>query len=135
MALNNCKMEIMKYSAKRLFLIDGLGALTTALLLSQVLARFDSLFGMPRPILFLLSGIAFIFAIYSMSCHLLLKKNFTPFLAGIATANVLYCILTSGLVIYYFPALTGLDVAYFVGEIIIILLLVAAEYRSIRLGG
>ncbi len=48
-------------SPKRLFLMDGLGALTTAGLLFFVLAESEIIFGMPKAVLHLLSFIAIFF--------------------------------------------------------------------------
>lgn len=123
---------MMNYSAKTLFLIDAIGALITALLLSQIVARFVSFFGMPQNVVYLLAGIACVFAIYSALCHLLINNNFSPFLVGIAIANTLYCLLTAGLVIHYWYTISIWGVAYFVGEIIVVLTLVYVEYRQLR---
>lgn len=112
-----------------MFLIDGLGAILTSLLLSQVLARFEAVFGMPRDILWLLAGVAACFAVYSISCHLFLTKNGKPYLQGIAVANMIYCLTTLGLVLYLWASLTYLGLAYFIGEMIIILILVKLEFR------
>ena len=120
----------MRYSAKTLFLIDAAGAFVTAVLLSQVLARYESVFGMPGSVLFILVGIALCFAVYSLLCHFLVKENTGKFLKVIAAANTMYCILTLGLVILFFHPLTWLGLAYFTGEIIIILMLVALEYKT-----
>lgn len=124
----------MKYSAKKLLLLDGVGALTTALLLSQVLARFEPLFGMPKNVVFILSGVAGCFALYSITCHLIIKNNFERYLKVIITANLIYCVATCGLVIFHIQTLTWFGIAYFSGEIIIISMLVLAEYRKIKLG-
>jgi len=113
-----------------MFLIDGLGAILTALLLSQVLARFEPVFGMPRDILWLLAGVVACFAIYSISCYLFLEKNGKPYLQGIAIANMLYCLTTLGLLIYLRASLTYLGLAYFIGEMIIILILVRWEFSA-----
>lgn len=113
-----------------MFLIDGLGAIVTAILLSQVLARFETVFGMPRDILWVLAGAAGCFAVYSISCHLFLKKNGKPFLQGIAIANLIYCLTTLVLVIYLRESLTYLGLAYFIGEMIIILILVRWEFSA-----
>jgi hypothetical protein len=43
----------------RVFLVDAIGALLTAFFLFSILAQFESFFGMPSKILYLLSGIAF----------------------------------------------------------------------------
>ncbi len=122
----------MNPTVKNIFLLDGMGAFTTAILLSQVLARFESLFGMPKEVLFVLSGIAFCFALYSITCHLLVKNNFEPYLKVIIAANLIYCLATFGLVLLHIQTLTGLGMAYFLGEITIILMLVWVEYRKIK---
>jgi len=84
---------------KKLFLIDSLGALITALILGFVLTSFEDTFGMPAGILYILSLIAFIYSIYSSLCYLLIKTNFILFLKVIAIANLLYCFITIALVI------------------------------------
>jgi len=117
-------------SFKQLFLVDGLGAVVTALLLSQVLARWEPLFGMPKSVLFVLAGIAGCFAVYSLLCHFLVEKNWRPYLRGIAIANTLYCCLTLGLVVYRYEALTWLGIAYFLGEIMLVLFLVTVEVKK-----
>jgi hypothetical protein len=96
-------------SYKNIFLIDGMGAVLTALLLSQLLARLVPVFGMPSAILYPLAAIAACFAIYSLLCHLLVKKNWKPFLRGIAVANTLYCLTDIGLghLSMEFPDLVG----------------------------
>ena len=114
---------------KKLFLIDSLGALTTALLLFVVSRNLNEYFGMPARILTYLSGIAICFCIYSTTCFLVLKGNWTPFIKGISIANLLYCVLTIGLVIFYNPQLTKIGIAYFLGEIAIICGLVCIELR------
>jgi len=118
------KLAIMP---KKLFLIDSLGALVTALLLSQVLARFEQVFGMPKDMLYFLAALAGLLAIYSFTCHLRLRENWRPFLKAIAIANVLYCLLTLNLMIYFREDLTALGFAYFIGEIIIVLVLARIE--------
>src|SRR6056297_2379575 len=120
----------MRYSTRTLFLIDAAGAFATALLLSQVLARFESVFGMPRHTLFILAGIALCFLIYSITCYFLVDENPGKFLKVIAAANTMYCILTLSLMIMHASTLTWLGLAYFTGEIIIILMLVRLEYKT-----
>ena len=120
----------MGFTIKKLFLLDGIGAIITGLLLSQVLARFEPFFGMPVNLLFILSGIAFCFAIYSFTCYLLLDENLSKYLLPIITANLVYCAVTFFLVVLYFQELTWLGIFYFAGEITIVLILVMVEYRK-----
>lgn len=117
---------------KTLFLVDGLGAFVTALFLFGILRTFHELFGMPEVVVTYLSVIAAIFSLYSVSCFLLLKTNWRPFLRIISTANLLYCCLTGALVIYYFQKLTVLGISYFLAEIILICGLVKIELKALK---
>ena len=56
-----------------------------------------------------------------------IKAKWTTFIKGISIANLLYCILTIGLIIFYHPQLTTIGIAYFLGEIAIICGLVYIE--------
>ena len=111
----------------KLFLIDSIGALTTSFFLFVVLRNFNEYFGMPERILTYLSVIAVFFCIYSTTCFFVIKANWTPFIKIISIANLLYCVLTISLVIFYNPQLTIIGTAYFVGEIAIIIGLVYIE--------
>ena len=123
----------MQLSAKNIFLIDGIGATITGLSLSLLLTTFESFFGMPTEILHVLAALAFAFAVYSLLCYLL-KLRLRPFLYVIMLANVFYCLTTGILVVLNFESLTGFGIAYFAGEIIIVLGLVRLEY-GIASGG
>ncbi|MCO6487363.1 MAG: hypothetical protein J5I98_03045 [Phaeodactylibacter sp.] len=115
---------------RKLFLIDGLGALLSAFLLGVVLVWWEPVFGMPPKVLYPLAAIAGVFAVYSLSCCFFLTQNRRPFLRGIAVANLLYCCLTLGLVFYFYPQLTALGVAYFLVEITVVLILAGVELKS-----
>jgi hypothetical protein len=115
---------------KKLFLIDSIGALLSAILLGLVLARFENIFGMPPKTLYALSFIACIFSIYSFLCFSGKIENWRPYLKIIAIANLLYCLLTIGLIIYFYQKLTVLGLIYFVLEIIIITILAMIELKT-----
>ena len=117
---------------RALFLVDGIGAFITAFLLLAILRTFNDYVGMPRMALTSLSIIAAVFCLYSISCYFLLNDNWQPFLKAISVANLLYCCLTSGLVIYYYNSLTILGVIYFLAEIIIIVVLVYVELKVLN---
>ena len=112
-----------------LFLVDSVGALLTMLSLFVVSRTFHELIGMPVSVLTYLSILSACFCIYSASCFLFLKRNWVPFIWVIGIANLLYCFLTLGLVLVYFPQLTALGIAYFFGEIMIVGVLVYIELR------
>jgi cation transport ATPase len=110
-----------------LFLIDGLGAMLTAVCLMLVLRNFNEYFGMPKTILTWLSCIAACFCIYSIACYFFLTNYWTPFINGIMFANLLYCVVTTGLLIIYYPQLKIIGAAYFLLEIALIFGLVYLE--------
>ena len=117
---------------KTLFLVDSLGALVTALILFAILKNCYNYFGMPQTLLAYLSMIAVVFCLYSMSCFILVKDNWQPFLRVISYANLLYCCLTLSLLVYYYQSITIFDVTYFIAEIISVCGLVFIELKAVR---
>lgn len=116
---------------KKLFLLDGVGALVSALLLGFVLPNFPAEFGVFFVFLPYLAAIALVLAIYSLTCAgLNLLKPI--FLRGIVLANLAYCLLTISLVIYAYPALSPFGLIYFIAEILIILFLLKIEWQSLK---
>lgn len=112
---------------RKLFLIDSLGALLTAFLLFVVLRRHHEFFGVANGTLTLLAGIAAVFSIFSASCFLFLKGNWAPFIQAISIANVLYCIVTLGLVFIPGSEISLAGKIYFLGEILVVCGLVYVE--------
>jgi hypothetical protein len=111
----------------RIFLADAVGAILSAFFLGIILPLFSDFFSMPIQILHALALIAVVFAIYSFTCYFFAAKNWKFLLKIIMTANAMYCLLTAGLVVYYYPVLTLLGVIYFVLEIIVICFVIWME--------
>jgi len=124
-------LDKLTANPKRLFLIDSLGAFLTAFLLGAVLTRFEDNVGMPRKVLYSLSILACLYAIYSIGCYFFAGRNWRPFLKAIAMANLLYCCLTMGLVISFYQSLTILGLTYFLGELIVIGALIFTELLTV----
>lgn len=122
---------LINLTPRQLFRLDALGALLTALLLGVVLPAFQPLFGMPVNVLHVLAGIAVVFFLYSLSCHFRAGEKWRPLLRAIALANLAYCFLTMGLVVYWWEQLTVLGVLYFVGEAGIVLGLAGVELKMV----
>ncbi len=119
----------MKIHRTNIFLIDGIGAVISAILLGVVLPAFQVWIGMPIHILYLLATMALIFAAYSLSCFYIMKPVRLGWLKAILFANVFYCVVTGVAVIYFFDSLTGLGLTYFLLELAIILSLVIFERK------
>ncbi len=123
-----------KLQPKTIFLIDGMGALVSAILLGLVLTKLETFFGLPKNVLHLLSGIALLLAVYSLSNAFMQNAKPSKRLKLIAVANLLYCLLTAVLLLIYYPKLTMFDVLYFIGELLIILSLAFIELSATAAG-
>ena len=121
----------MRLSTKNWLLLDGLGALLTAIM-CLIVANFEPYIGMPKEVMFVLSGAGFCFAIFSFSSHLWAKKDFEKYLSIILIANTAYCLGTLVLATIHIDQLTRLGIAYFTGEIIIVLMIAYAEFREVK---
>ncbi len=119
---------------KAVFLLDGAGAILSAILLS-VIAKFNTVVGMPQNTLLALVAAACMFAAYSLSCYFFSGKNWRPFLTGIAAANTVYSILTISLLFYYHQQITVPGIVYFVNEVIVLCVLVFIEVRTVVVSG
>jgi len=117
---------------KKLFLIDGLGALISAFLLGVVLVKFESLFGIPKPTLYILAAIPIFFALYDFFCYFRIKKNLPIFLKGIALMNILYCCLSLCFAFHHSTSITALGWAYIIIEIVIVVGIAIFELRVAR---
>ena len=122
----------MTIPPRNCFLIDGVGALVTASSLGLLLAPFESLFGMPSRIVYVLAIIAAAFAMYSLVCYLIQPSNWPVFLRVIAVANLSYSVLTILLLFVYRLEVTALGIAYFIGEIIVVSALAIYELITAR---
>lgn len=95
---------IQKLSAKPrvIFLIDGLGALNSFILLFFVLRNYHEYIGLPQQILTYLSVFAVCLFIFSASCHFFLKSHWSFFIKLISFGNIAYCIFSISILIYFY---------------------------------
>ncbi|WP_106793447.1 hypothetical protein [Aquimarina sp. Aq78] len=115
---------------KRLFLIDGLGALLSAFLLGIVLVRLESIFGIPAKALYILAFFPCVFAIYDFYCYLRVKKNQKFFLTAIALMNLIYCFISIGITFQHHQKITAFGWGYIIVEIIILIVLINIELKT-----
>lgn len=134
--LNSMVPVIASFTAvpHRIFLLDGLGALLSAACLGVILARFPDIFGVPSDILYPLAVVACVFAGYSLACYFLAPVRWWPYLAGIATANTVYSLLTIWLVFGADFGLLLLGRTYFVLELIVLAGLIYLELSIVVRG-
>lgn len=113
---------------RRLFLLDGIGALISAVLLTQLPGL-----GLPAATIRTLAGLASVCAAYSLTCaQFVTLGNYRPYLAAVALANTGYCVVTLGTLVRHRASVTPLGVTYLLLEILVISLLVCLEFRAVR---
>ena len=115
---------------RKLFLVDGLGALLSCIWLGIILVQFEQAFGMPKRVLYILATISMVFCIYSIACWAMVRKSWRRYLRMIAIANLLYCCLTIGMVLYHWHYLTAIGIIYFEVEIILVVILAYTELKN-----
>lgn len=123
---------LSRINRKNIFLIDGLGAFLSAFSLGVSLPLLRDWVGMPATTLYFLAIIALFFSIYSLSRFYFSDCKNNIWLKIIIFFNLSYCGLTTYLVCVYFNVLKPLGLAYFFGEIAIILVLVAIEFWTLK---
>ncbi len=115
---------------RKLFLLDGIGALVSAFFLGVVLVQLEHIFGIPPSALYVLAFIPCVFAAYDFFCYWKIKENWRGYLKAIAIANLLYCVLSLGFAFYHLEQITYLGWAYIIIEILIILVLAKIELNA-----
>ncbi|MGH1345981.1 MAG: hypothetical protein ACRBN8_30735 [Nannocystales bacterium] len=121
----------MKWLQRNIFLVDGLGALISTVATATILWRLQALLGMPEGMLAVLVVLAIGFAAYSLTCWAR-DAPLRPWLPLVMAANLAYCGLVAGALLWHGSALTTVGMAYFAGEIGVIIGVVALEARVLR---
>lgn len=115
---------------KNIFLIDGIGAVISALFLGVISVHFKEFIGMPTKVLYFLAIFPICFASYSFSCFFFVKKKLNSFLKGIAILNLLYACMTISILLLYEHKLSFLGYAYFIVEVLILAILIRLEFKA-----
>lgn len=113
-----------------IFLIDGVGALVSVAIVGFVLPHFRQFLGVPVEVLYVLAAIAFVFAIYSLTCFRLIKINKRYWLRIIIYGNTLYTGLSLSFLYYYRQELTLIGKSLFIFEAIVLMFLIAIEWKT-----
>lgn len=115
-----------------MLLIDGIGGALTAVMLGLVLPSFSATIGLPPRVLVMLGLFGVGYAGYSLCCSRLVRTRWRPTLTIIIVANLVYCAISALVLATYRNTITPLGVAYFLVEIMVILVLVGAEIAVFR---
>lgn len=125
-------MDVRRLNKKSIFLLDGVGALVSALSLGIVLPAIQSWIGMPLKVLYLLATLALFFAAYSFTRYKFADLSNPVWLKGIIALNLSYCALSLFFVVTHFGLLTGLGLTYFILEKVIVIVIVGLELRILK---
>jgi hypothetical protein len=118
-------------NSKNIFLLDGIGAVVSALMTGLLLPIFSIWTGLPRELTFLLALPAVAFAIYSLSVFWLVDIVKPWMLVAIIFANLSYCALVIAISLIYDP-ITIWGQAYFVAEVLVVVGVVGFEWQVYR---
>lgn len=124
--------ELYKRAAlypKRLFIVDGFGALLSAFMLGVVLVKYESIFGIPKDVLYVLAMLPCLFALFDIYSVVRIKRAIAKFLNSIAIMNLMYCVLSLVLCMYHFAQLTYLGWMYMLGEMMVVVVLASIELK------
>lgn len=115
---------------KYLFLVDGVGAVISALLYFILLGNLVNVFGIPRNISYNLGFLAVVYAITSLTCFATQPKHWRIFLKIIAFANLLHCFITIALIYFLNGQITTLGILYIAIEVLIVVPLAIFELKT-----
>ena len=121
----------MRINQRNIFLLDGCGALLTAISTGIIIPRYFAGVGLSLWILYAMGILAATFAIYSLCCYFLTKQIKPLLLAAIISANFFYVVLAVA-VLSIFHELTWLGRAYFSAEIFILIGVLMIEIKVYR---
>ncbi|WP_428225417.1 hypothetical protein [Flavobacterium sp.] len=113
---------------QKLLLLDSIGAFFSGISL-YVVSQFESIFGISQQICNQLILFPFLFSLFSISAYLWSKHQWPKYIKTIALANLLYCCLTTAIMLINYGELSFLGISYFIIEIIILSLLAFYELK------
>ncbi len=118
----------LQNNPKRIFLLDGIGAIISILMLGIVLVNLEPYFGIPKNVLYILATLPIFFLIYDLYCYCRQIVNKCS-IRIIALTNLLYCFLSLVLTILHFSKITILGWLYIIIEIIIVVVVAIIELK------
>lgn len=118
-------------TTQQVFLIDGIGAMLSALLL-WVIYGCKTIFTVPQSMFQQLIFFPVLFACYSLGCAWIRPGKWKLFLSIVMACNLLYILYSLCLVILYFEELNIPALIYFLSETFVILAVVYFEYYMMK---
>ncbi len=117
---------------KNLFLLDGVGAFVSIIMLGGVLVALQSYVGIPKSALYILAAIPIFFLLFDVYSYMSKSAYDNRNLKVIATLNSLYCICSLGMTFYHRATVTMLGWLYILSEIFVLVYIVYLELKSAK---
>lgn len=122
-------LEKGKIKPKRLFLIDGSGAILSAIFLGVILVQMVNLVGIPKNTLYFLASFPCVFTLYDFYCYYKVNKRIGACLKLIGVANLMYSCLSIVLAIIHIGEIKTLGWIYLLLEVVIVVSLGIIELK------
>ncbi len=114
---------------RKLFIVDGLGAVVSAFMLGVVLVLLHSHIGIPQKTLYFLATFPVFFGLVDLYAYRQSAEKWPSFLKWIAIGNLMYCFVSIACAYLHWESIKPLGWIYLVLEIVIQLILIRLEYR------
>lgn len=121
----------MKLNEKNIFLLDGAGALLSAVFTGLLLPVFSEPIGIQVQVLRSLAVLPLMYGIYSLGHYFFTQKIKPWMLVAIVIANIFYCIL-SALLIAVLANITSYGQFLLFAEIVVVIGVIAIEFKVLR---
>ncbi len=116
-------------NSKNIFLFDGWGAALSVFMHGMVLPFLSEYIGLPKSVHYLLALFPFIYLCNSFFCYFKVNHNKPIWLQIVISGNLLYCLITSCVIIKYWPSLKNYGFIYFLLDYLAIFFVVYIEFR------
>lgn len=132
MPLNTALIDKVTSSPRKVFFIDAIGAIISALSLYVLVLPLNVYFGVPEQIILILGSVSAMFIGFSGLCMHFARNHDVIKLKIIIMGNLFYGVLTAALIARNLTEVTGLGIAYFVAEYSVIIALVMLEWECLK---
>lgn len=112
-----------------ILLFDAVGALVSAFFLGVVLVYLEEWIGIPVDVLYVLASVPVLLFILDLIFYIWFKYQWKKLIRVIAMANLIYAIISAGLLIIHAGVLEPLGWIYFIAEILILIGMVKIEFQ------
>lgn len=131
--MTSCSNKIINYTVlnpKKIFLVDGFGALISAFIQGYIFTKFQSFIGISLITLYFLTSIAVLLILYNTYCYLKTNSNSYLYLRRLVIMNFIYSFISLFLVFIHSKTITSLGLGYISIEVTIITLLTIIELKT-----